>query len=80
MLISDTTPLNDSTDNVFLLFGEIDKSGIEYIYKIEGLGSALANKSGLYFLCNLGDWIKNVGELKSLYKFKTGLNLNFREK
>ena len=73
--INDSSPLNSKNSKNFEIYGIIDSTGIEDIYRVEGIGWGLANESGIYFLGNNGGVVKNVGELKSLYKFKTGKDI-----
>ncbi len=72
----DSTPLNECDNrDIFLLFGKIKYGGIEDIFEIKGIGSALANKTGIYFIGYNAKPVTTLGDLKALYKFATGNEL-----
>lgn len=74
--LPDSTPINDFQNReIFLMFGKIDTSSIEDIYYVKGIGSGLANRNGIYFAQYMGNVVKTLGDLKSLYKFATGKDL-----
>jgi hypothetical protein len=73
MNFPDETPLNQLTNiDVFLHYGDIQIGIIEDVYFVEGIGHGLANETGIYFRNLL---VKNVGDLKKVFKLFTGKEL-----